>query len=552
MIDPALRRAAEAWRDDDPDPETVAEVEALLAAGDGHAVRERFGASLTFGTAGLRGPLGAGPNRMNRVVVRRTAAAIAAWLDDEAVPGSVVVGGDARHGSARFVEDAAAVLAGAGREVLVATGPVPTPLVARAVLAVGAAAGLMVTASHNPPGDNGCKVYAGDGAQIIPPADDAIATRIAGIGRVSDLPMAEPGSPLVRPLPGAVAEGYLRAVAALRVRPDLAGPSVAYTPLHGVGAPLLREAFAASGLGPPAVVPEQEHPDPSFPTVAFPNPEEPGALDLLLAHATRVGADVALANDPDADRLAVAVPAGGGWRVLTGDEVGVLLADHLLRHGTGRDRLVATTVVSSSMLASLARHHGVEAVETLTGFKWLARTAMDRPDLRFVLGYEEALGYSVGDVVRDKDGISAAVIVAEVVATLAAEDTSPTARLDDLAREHGVHVTRQRSFAFPGVDGPERMAAVVEGVRARPPAALGGVPVTEVEDLSTGRRLPATDAIVLRGQGVRVVVRPSGTEPKLKAYVEVVEPVHGDLGPARTQAAGRASAVEHDLVVLLS
>ena len=552
MIDPALRVRVETWRDDDPDPVTVAEVDALLASGDEDALRDRFGASLTFGTAGLRGPLGAGPNRMNRVVVRRAAAAIARWLDDAGLVGPVVIGRDARNGSKEFADDSAAVIAGAGREVVLAGGAVPTPLLAHAVVAVGAAAGIMVTASHNPAGDNGYKVYAGDGAQIVPPADDGIAARITAVGPVAALPMAEPDAPSIRPLPEAVADGYLRGVAGLRVRPEVRPPIVAYTPLHGVGGDLLRSAFVASGLRPPAVVPEQEAPDPSFPTLAFPNPEEPNAMDLVVGLAERVGADVALANDPDADRLGVAVPDGGRWRILTGDEIGVLLADHLLRHGDGRDRLVATTVVSSSMLASMARRHRVEFVETLTGFKWLARAAMARPDLRFVLGYEEALGYSVGDLVRDKDGISAAVVFVEVVAALAADGSSVPRRLDDLAEEHGVHLTRQLSFRFPGLDGPDLMARRVARLRHDPPASLGGAPVTEIEDLSTGGRLPPTDAVLLRGQGIRVVVRPSGTEPKLKSYVEVVEPVLGDLGRARIQASGRVAAVALDLEELLA
>jgi phosphomannomutase len=552
VIDPALRARAETWRLQDPDPATVAELDALLAAGDEAALRDRFDASLSFGTAGIRGPLGAGPNRMNRVVVRRTAAALARWLDDTGAVGPVVIGRDARHGSAEFAEDSAAVIAGAGRDVVIADGPVPTPLIARAVLALDAAAGVMVTASHNPAGDNGYKVYAGDGAQIVPPADAEIAARIAAVGRVLELPLAPPGPAPIRSLPAAVAEDYLRGVAKLRVRPEVRPPVVAYTPLHGVAAELLRAAFVASGLGPPAVVPQQEAPDPGFPTVPFPNPEEAGAMELVVDLAERVGADVALANDPDGDRLGVAVPDRGLWRILTGDEIGVLLADHLLRHGEGRDRLVATTVVSSSMLASIARRHGAELLETLTGFKWLARAAMARPDLRFVLGYEEALGYCVGEQVRDKDGISAAVVFAEVVAALAADGSSVPRRLDDLAREHGVHLTRQLSFPFAGVDGPQRMAGRVDAVRTDPPSSLGGAPVTEVEDLAPGGRLPPTDAVVLRGQGVRVVVRPSGTEPKLKAYVEVVEPVLGDLGRARAQAAGRAAAVAHDLEELLS
>ncbi len=552
MIDAGLRARVEAWRDDDPDPVTVAELDALLADEDEAALRDRFDAELGFGTAGLRGALGAGPNRMNRVVVRRTAAALGRWLDHEAVAGPVVVGRDARHGSQAFAEDTAAVLAGAGREVVLAPGPVPTPLLAYAVGALGAAAGVMVTASHNPPQDNGYKVYAGDGAQIVPPADTEIAARIAAVGRVGDLHLAPLDDPLIRSWPDEVTAGYLEGVAALRVVPDVAPPRVAYTPMHGVGLTVLRQAFDRAGLDAPVVVDAQAEPDPDFPTVSFPNPEEPGAMDLVLALAATEGVDVALANDPDADRLAVAVPVADGWRVLTGDEIGVLLADHLLRHGSGADRLVVTTVVSSTMLSKLAADHGVEFVETLTGFKWLARAAMARPSLRFVLGYEEALGYSVGGLVHDKDGISAAVIAAEAVATLAAEGRSVPYRLDELAAAHGVHLTRQRSIRFEGLDGPERMADRVERLRSDPPTDVGGVAVTRVEDLAEGERLPPTDAVIFWGDGLRVVVRPSGTEPKLKAYVEVVEPPDPAVDAARSRAARRLDDVLASLAALLA
>jgi phosphomannomutase len=544
-VDAALRAAVAAWRADDPDPATVAELDALVAAGDEAGLRDRFDAALEFGTAGLRGPLGAGPNRMNRVVVRRTAAALCRWLDDHGRDGPVVVGRDARHGSADFAADTAAVVAGTGREVVVADAPVPTPLLAFAVRHLGAAAGVVVTASHNPPADNGYKVYAGDGAQIVPPWDTEIATHMAGVERVADLVLAGPDDPRISVLPDEVLDAYLDGVAGLRVAPDAAPLRVAYTPMHGVGLDVVRRAFARSGLPEPVVVAEQADPDPDFPTVAFPNPEEPGAMDLLLDLAQREGADVALANDPDADRLAVAVPgprAGAdGWRVLTGDEIGLLLADHLLRHTSGPDRLLVTTVVSSSALASLAAVHGVEFVETLTGFKWLARAAMARPDLTPLLGYEEALGYSVGSLVRDKDGIGAAVVAVEAVGALAASRSSVAQRLAELAVEVGLHRTRQRSLRFEGLEGAARMAAAVDAVRSAPPASLAGTAIAEVEDLALGQRLPPTDAIVLRGEGLRVIVRPSGTEPKLKLYVQVVREV-ADIAAvgAETEAADAA------------
>ena len=555
-VDAALRRVVAAWQRDDPDPATVAELDALLAAGDEAALRAAFAAPLAFGTAGLRGPLGAGPARMNRVVVRRAAAGLCRWLDERGDRGPVVVGRDARHGSAEFAADTAAVVAGTGRGVVLADGPMPTPVIAFAVRHLDAAAGVVVTASHNPPADNGYKVYAAGGAQILPPWDREIADHMAAVARVADLPLADPDDPRISALGPDVVDAYLDGVAGLRVAPSAAPVRVAYTPMHGVGLDVLRRAFDRAGLATPAVVDAQAEPDPDFPTVAFPNPEEPGAMDLLLDAATAEGVDLALANDPDADRLAAAVPTGpdGGWRVLTGDELGLVLADHLLRHTAGDDRLVVTTVVSSSALAKLAAAHGVHFVETLTGFKWLARAAMDRPDLRPVLGYEEALGYSVGDLVRDKDGISAAVVMTEVVGSLAAAGSSVPRRLDELAAEHGVHATAQRSIRFAGIDGPARMAERVDHLRLEPPVVLAGDAVTGVEDLAGGGRLPPTDAVILRGARWRVVVRPSGTEPKLKAYVEVVEPADGvdAVADARRRADERVAALLADLDQLLA
>jgi phosphomannomutase len=557
-VDAALVAAASAWRDDDPDPVTAAEIDRLLDAGDEDGLRERFGASLEFGTAGLRGALGAGPNRMNRVVVRRTAAALCRWLDDHGWEGPVVVGRDARHGSAEFAADTAAVVAATGRPAVIAADPVPTPLLAFAVRHLGAAAGVMVTASHNPPADNGYKVYARDGAQIVPPWDAEIAAHMDAIGRVAELPLAAADDPLVSRLGDEVVEAYLDGVASLRVARDSPPLSVAYTPMHGVGLDVLRRAFSRAGLPEPAVVGAQAEPDPDFPTVAFPNPEEPGAMDLLLELADERGADVAIAHDPDADRLAVAVPgprAGlDGWRVLTGDEIGLLLADHLLRHGTGADRLLVTTVVSSSALAALAEHHGVAFEETLTGFKWLARAAMARPQLRPVLGYEEALGYSVGDLVRDKDGIGAAVVAVEAVGALVASRSSVAQRLAELAVELGLHRTRQRSLRFEGLEAAMRMAAAVDLIRTEPPGEVGGVAVTGVEDLALGERLPPTDGVVLWGDGLRVVVRPSGTEPKLKLYVQVVRAVEtvADVGAETDAADATIDAVLADLAARLA
>jgi phosphomannomutase len=556
-VDAALRAAVDAWRADDPDPDTVADLDALVAAGDEVALRAAFAAPLAFGTAGLRGPVGPGPGRMNRAVVRRAAAGICRWLDEHGWDGPVVIARDARHGSVGFAEDTAAVVAGAGREVVLAADPVPTPVLAFAVRHLDAAAGVMVTASHNPAADNGYKVYAGDGAQIVAPWDREIAEHMASVARVCDLPLAARDDPRISALGDDVTAAYVDGVAGLRATDDPVDLHIAYTPMHGVGLGVLRRAFERAALPAPAVVAEQADPDPEFPTVAFPNPEEPGAMDLLLALAEEEGADLAIANDPDADRLALAVraPRGGttAWRVLTGDEIGILLADHLLRHSDGADRLLVTTVVSSSALAALAGAHGVAFVETLTGFKWLARAAMERPELRPVLGYEEALGYSVGSLVRDKDGIGAAVVAVEAVAGLAAQRSSVVQRLAELAVELGLHRTRQRSLRYGGADGPARVAAAVDRIRAAPPASLGGTDMSEVEDLALGRRLPATDAVVLRGEGLRVVVRPSGTEPKLKLYVQVVRAVPSveDVGGEARVADALIDAVLADLEGIL-
>ncbi|MEJ7845420.1 MAG: phospho-sugar mutase [Acidimicrobiales bacterium] len=572
--DPAAAAAdlvarAAAWRDEDPDPVTAAEVTDLLdgAAGpDLDALAARFNTRLEFGTAGLRGALGAGPARMNRALVRRATAGVARWVLDgrsttatataaRAAPGGpVVVGHDARHGSAAFAEDAARVLAGAGLEVALFDRLVPTPVLAFAVTHLGASAGIMVTASHNPPADNGYKVYAGDGAQIVPPMDGAISAAINAVGPLSRVALADGDDPRIRRVGAEVVDAYVSGVAQLATSPEHRDLRIAYTPLHGVGRDVLLAVFAAAGFPAPVVVAEQAAPDPDFPTVAFPNPEEPGAMDALLALAAETGADLALANDPDADRLAVAFPtAGGGWRALTGDEIGVALGDWLLSRGAGADRLVATSIVSSSLLGRVADTAGVAFAETLTGFKWLARAALARPDLRFVYGYEEALGSCVGELVRDKDGISAALAFAELAATEGAAGRTVLDRLDDLARAHGVHATRQRSVHLDGPDGPARARAVVGRLVADPPASVGGLDVVGVDDLRAGGPLPPSDVVRLRLAGGRVLVRPSGTEPKLKAYVEVVVPVTGaDVATARVAAEAAIDAVLTDLDPRLS
>ena len=549
MTPEELVHAARAWRDEDPDPETRSEVEGLLGpAGGGTpdvvALVDRFGARLQFGTAGLRGEMGAGPNRMNRAVVIRATAGLAAHLAATGHAGQpVVVGYDARHRSDRFAADAAGVLAAAGFPVHLADRPLPTPVVAFGVVHLGCCAGVQVTASHNPPRDNGYKVYLGDGAQIVPPSDTEISARIDAVGPLASVPRAAPDDPRITATGDALVDAYVAGAVGQATAPDARDLRIVYTPLHGVGRDVLTRVLVGAGFAPPVVVDEQADPDPDFPTVAFPNPEEPGALDLSLALAREVDADLVVANDPDADRLAVALPdpaAEGGWRALTGDEIGIVLADWLLSRGSGSDRLVVTTIVSSSMLGRLAVRRGVAYAETLTGFKWLARAALDRPELRFVFGYEEALGSCVGTLVRDKDGITAALAFAELAASERRRGRSVLDRLDDLATELGVHATGQRSIRFEGVDGLARMRAAVDGLAAAPPVALAGVPVAEVEDMRLGTRLPPTDAVVLRGEGVRLIVRPSGTEPKLKCYAEAVVPVGARAELAAAREHGRA------------
>lgn len=550
-----LERAGR-WLAEDPDPETRAELTALVDDGDTAALAERFSGTLQFGTAGLRGELGAGPMRMNRAVVIRAAAGLAAFLKAKGRgEGLVVVGYDARHKSADFARDTAAVLVGAGLRAAVLPRPLPTPVLAFAIGHLGAVAGVEVTASHNPPRDNGYKVYLGfgypdpaegAGSQIVSPADTEIAAGIAAVDSLDEVPRAAEGWEV---LGEEVLSAYLARTDHVLTPGGPRGARIVHTALHGVGTETLRAAFARAGFPEPVSVPEQAEPDPDFPTVAFPNPEEPGAMDLAFATARSALArgtaiDLIVANDPDADRCAVAVPAPqvpGGWRMLTGDEVGVLLASYLLRRG--ESGVYAESIVSSTLLASLARAAGQRHEETLTGFKWIARVG----GLRY--GYEEALGYCVDpDGVRDKDGITAALLVTELASELKDAGRTLVDVLDELAREHGLHATSQVSARFSDLS---LIPATMARLRERPPGTLGGLGVIRTDDLSVGEGgLPPTDGLryTLAGEGVRgrVVVRPSGTEPKVKCYLELVVPA-ADPQEARARAAALLTALAEDV-----
>ncbi len=544
-LTPALRDATVRWLADDPSAADKAELQRVLAdamAGREGAVADladRMGAPLTFGTAGLRGPLRAGPAGMNLTVVRRAAAGLAAHLAASGERGStVVVGHDARHRSAEFAADVAAVLAAAGFPVLLAPGPLPTPVTAFAVRALNAAAGVQITASHNPPQDNGMKVYLRGGAQLVSPDDARIELAIAAAPPAIRVDTRSgPDNP--REWPPDILQGYLDRAGQLAAAG--AGGSalrVAITPMHGVGGETAVKALHLAGITDVHVVPEQAAPDGDFPTVAFPNPEEPGAADLLLALADGVDADLAVALDPDADRCALGIRGPDGrFRMLTGDETGALLGDHVLERldrVAHPDPLVATTIVSAELLADIAAARQARYAETLTGFKWIVRAGPDGAGTGLVFGYEEALGLAVDpDHVRDKDGITAAVVACGLAAELKARGESVADRLDDLARRHGLVATGQVSVR---VSDLSLIAAAMARIRASAPGELLGDAVTEVADL-----LPQTDALRLRTDRVRVVVRPSGTEPKLKCYLQVRVPVDGNAD-ADALAAVRAAA----------
>ncbi|WP_406831913.1 phospho-sugar mutase [Pedococcus sp. KACC 23699] len=541
--------AAQEWVDDDPDHETRVELGQVLArakGGDESAVtdlEDRFSGMLEFGTAGLRGAIGAGPNRMNRSVVIRAAAGLAAYLKQSTAEPFVVVGYDARTNSDVFARDTAAVTVGAGGRAAVLPHTLPTPVLAFAIRHLGADAGVMVTASHNPPQDNGYKVYLGDGSQIVPPADALIAGQIARISAVADVPLADDGWDT---LGDDVLDAYVDAAAKVVTVDSPRDIDIVHTALHGVGSETLLRVFAKAGFPQPVPVASQQQPDAAFPTVSFPNPEEPGAIDAALDLAREIGPDIVLANDPDADRCAVAVPftvQGGAddgrtdWRMLRGDEVGALLGHHVLSRGVEPDAVFANSIVSSRLLAAMAAKAGIRHEETLTGFKWIARVE----GLRY--GYEEALGYCVDPArVRDKDGISACLLIAELAATLKAQGRTLQDVLDDLAVEHGVHATDSFSVRVADLS---LIGTVMTRLREESPTEVAGLAVTRTDDLSLGSdALPPTDGLrYLLEDDSRIIVRPSGTEPKLKVYLEVIEPVSSDLSTAREVAAARLTAI---------
>ena len=507
------RETAERWLAAEPDADMRDELAALLAGVD-DTLEDRFTGRLQFGTAGLRAAVGPGPQRMNRLVVQQAAAGLVDYLlvhVPHAAEKGVIIGYDARRKSDSFALDTARVCAARGVKAMLFDFVVPTPVLAWNITEVGAAAGVMVTASHNPPADNGYKVFLHTGSQIVPPADALISSHIDAVDPCA-VALAPADHPLIVHLGRERVEPYLEFVPTVRLCPGVPGVQVAYTAMHGVGGATLVEAFDVAGLPAPAVVAQQQEPNGSFPTVSFPNPEEPGAMDLLMARAADAGALVALANDPDADRLGAAIPTReGGWRRLGGDEIGWLLADHILRHTEGEGRLVVTTLVSSSVLGRMAEVYGATCMETYTGFKWIGHTVLEHPELRFVFGYEQALGYLVAGQPLDKDGITAAVLMAEVAAVAHAEGVTLQDRLDAIAERFGRHVMAEKSLRMPPAEG----SAAVAALRANPPTMVAGRDVTSVEWFD--------EAGLLRlqlGPDMRLQVRPSGTEPKVKLYGE--------------------------------
>jgi phosphomannomutase len=573
-----LRDRVYAWVADDPELETAREALALVTAEDTAALSDRFDSKLEFGTAGLRGFLGAGPNRMNRAVVRRTTAGLCSYLlrhVPHAHARGIVIARDGRHGSDAFALDAARVAMGMGFVVHYFTEVASTPLASFAVRDLGAAAGVMVTASHNPAAYNGYKVYWQNSAQIVPPHDAGIAAAIEGIGSVKALTLLdqEAGKTLglFRPIAPDVFDHYFASIAALRFDlPEDRSLGIAYTPMHGVGAPFAKRAFAEGGFRNVFVVAAQEKPDADFPTVKFPNPEEPGAMDLVLALAAEKQADLVIANDPDADRMAVAYRSKDGRYVtLTGNEIGILLGTHRLLDDPHppADRLVITTIVSSPQLGGIAKQLGVRYEETLTGFKWIANTAMSLEEstgTKFMFGFEEALGSSTGDVVRDKDGIGAALVCAHLAGHLKSQGKTIGDRLEELSRNYGVYCSAQHSATYPGASGAEKIRRIMQHLREKTPWIIAERTVHAVKDYERGLVIgsdgtrtkldaPASNVLVFTIDDGRIIARPSGTEPKIKFYFDLkVDPApRENLDGTRARGLKRIEKLQSSFLSLL-
>ena len=556
--DRTLLEAARRWLAEDPDPQTRGELAAVIERNDFEALHEMFGARLEFGTAGLRGVIGPGPNRMNRALVRRVGRGLANYLlatHPAARTAGCVVGGDARRLSPEMADDTARVLAGAGVPVFLFDGYAPTPVLAYAVRRLQACSGVVVTASHNPPEYNGYKVYWDNAAQIVPPHDAGISAsidRVQSLAEVEKPPLEKlRAAGLVKPVPDSVIEDYFDELLALRRHPEIVtNVSVVYTPMHGVGGEFVMEILRRAGFAHVHPVPAQFEPDGEFPTVRFPNPEEDGAMDLSLEVARATGADLVLANDPDADRLAVAVPlqqGGKDYRLLSGNEIGCLLAYYLLTENLlqNGEPLVMTTIVSSRMLEKMAQELGAHYDETLTGFKWIANASQRHAaeqGWQFVMGFEEALGYTVGPVVADKDGIGAALLYAEIAAVCRSRGLTLLDYLEQMIRRFGLFVTHQHSLTLPGSEGAEQIRHIMDAFRAEAPTRIGEFAVTSVRDYEKGRAgLPPSNVLAfgLEGGG-QILLRPSGTEPKIKYYFELSDPVT----PSESIDAARSRAQE--------
>jgi len=560
-----LKSRARHWASIDPDHETRGETERMLAEGDEEALKICFGARLQFGTAGLRGKLGPGPSQMNRVLVRQVAAGLGDYVKALEIEPTVVIGFDGRKNSRVFAEDSASVLGAQGFKIFLYGEVVPTPVLSHSVVELGASIGIMVTASHNPSQDNGYKVYWSNGAQIVPPHDTGIST---AIDRVSQVPfeglsaLREQGS--VVPVPTDCLESYYAAILDLRVQ-EVTGARAVYSAMHGVGGRFVVEALRRAGHTDLVLEPSQFEPDADFPTVVFPNPEEEGAMDRSLALALEVGADLVLANDPDADRLAVAARRpDGSYQMLSGNEIGLLLAETLMQNGGERSNpMLATTIVSSTMLRKIAESYGAVYAETLTGFKWIANRAIDHGASGgdFVIGFEEALGYSIGPVVRDKDGVSALLLFLDFASAEKEAGRSVLHALEDLYRRYGLHLAEQVAIKLPGEDGARRIESLMSQLREACPSEFGGVGVAEFTDLLSGIRrrsgqedrvdLPVSNVLGFRLEdGSRILARPSGTEPKIKFYFEVQQriSVEGSLRDAQATASARLADLKAGLL----